>query len=67
MRLRLAAGLAATVLLWGGAGVVGPATAQAIPGGPVPLGSWPAVRKTTHQAHVVGAQGIPRCRPAIFV
>ena len=39
---RLMAGLATTVLVWSGvAGVVSPSVAQALPGGPVPLGAWP--------------------------
>jgi hypothetical protein len=39
---RLVVGLATAVLLAGSvAGVVGPGTAQALPGGPVPLNAWP--------------------------
>lgn len=39
---RLFVGLSTTVLVWGGvAGVMGAGAAQALPGAPVPLGSWP--------------------------
>ena len=66
-RKRVAAGALLSVgVAFAGMGLAGGA-AQASPAVLCRWAPGPDVRPTTAPAHVVGAQAIPRCRPAISV